>query len=94
MWNYVGIVRTNRRLERAQHRIRVLLDEIHTYYWDMKVYPDLLELRNLALVAHLTVECALQRHESRGIHYSLDYPSTDSNGEPTDTVASPEAFAR
>jgi L-aspartate oxidase len=97
MWNYVGIVRTNRRLERAQHRLRVLLDEIHKYYWDMKVHPDVLELRNLALVAHLTVECALQRHESRGIHFSLDYPPLAAESIPVagaDTVVSPESLAR
>ena len=74
MWNYVGIVRTNRRLERAKHRLHTILQEINDYYAQFKIHSDIEELRNIALVAELTVRCALKRHESRGIHYNLDYP--------------------
>lgn len=76
MWNYVGIVRSTKRLERAQHRLKNILAEVKEYYTNMKIHPDIIELRNIALVADLTVECALRRKESRGIHYSLDYPQT------------------
>jgi L-aspartate oxidase len=74
MWNYVGIVRTTRRLERAQHRIRLLFDEIEDYYGHFRVTTDLIELRNLLQSADLIVKSALKRHESRGLHYTLDYP--------------------
>ncbi len=77
MWNYVGIVRTHRRLKRAQRRINLVKDEIDRYYWDFKITGDLVELRNLVNVADMIVKCALRRHESRGLHYTLDFPETD-----------------
>ncbi len=83
MWNYMGIVRSNKRLERAQHRLQNILQETKEYYSHMKIHSDILELRNIAIVANLSVECALRRQESRGIHYNIDYPNTGSTPEDT-----------
>ena len=83
MWNYVGIVRTTRRLERAQHRIKLLSDEVNDYYGHFRVTTDLIELRNLLQSADLIVQSALRRHESRGLHYTLDYPRAAARAEDT-----------
>ena len=90
MWNYVGIVRTTKRLQRALHRIEMLSREITEYYQDYRVSKNLIELRNLVLVSEMIVRCAMERKESRGLHYTLDYPELAN--EVRKTVLTPPNF--
>lgn len=92
MWDYVGIVRTTKRLQRAQHRIRLLEREIHEFYTNFRVSNNLIELRNLVVTADLIVRCALKRKESRGLHHSRDFPGSKKRAQ--DTVLVPQNFTQ
>jgi L-aspartate oxidase len=86
MWNYVGIVRSNNRLRRARNRIETIQKEIQEYYWDFKITSDLIELRNIAMVAELVIQCAMLRKESRGLHYNIQYAEKDDKFWLKDTI--------
>ena len=90
MWDYVGIVRTDKRLERAKRRVDLLRREIVDYYSHFRVSNDLIELRNLVEVADLIIRSAMARKESRGLHYTLDYPYPDESGPARSTMLTPD----
>ena len=91
MWDYVGIVRSKKRLERAEHRVKLLQSEIQEYYSNYKIGKNLIELRNLVLVSDLIIRCAKQRKESRGLHFTLDHPELSKIAK--DTIMVPINFA-
>ena len=91
MWDYVGIVRSNKRLERARRRVNLLRHEINEYYGNFRVTNDLLELRNLVDVAELIIQSAQRRRESRGLHYNIDFPDRDDN-QAVPTVLIPDHY--
>ena len=93
MWDYVGIVRTDKRLSRAMNRLKLLKDEIAEYYGQFRISSDLLELRSLVTVAELIIRSAKQRKESRGLHFTKDYPEPDNSRPPQNTVLTPDNYS-